>query len=157
MLNSCTVLSFVSNFRIVSKKESFKSKEVSTLISDNIVVFSCAKDATTSTEPSKISRVWRSESCQSLQLTIVADCVRKMMTTCHVTCQIVRLENCIVGALRQTWIVDVEILKNNIVNEGFSIETFLFTNNIEIFSEDSANNLTIDGNGKHSNTTTTTA
>lgn len=79
------------------------------------------------------------------------------MTTCHVTCQIVRLENCIVGALRQTWIVDVEILKNNIVNEGFSIETFLFTNNIEIFSEDSANNLTIDGNGKHSNTTTTTA
>ena len=68
-----------------------------------------------------------------------------MMTTCHVTCQIVRLENCIVWALRQTWIVDVEIFKNNIVNKGFSIETFLFTNNIEIFSEDSANNLTIDG------------
>lgn len=148
-----TVRLFAAYHAVVANDLSRSAQEISSPISNQVVVKACAEDISAASEPAELIRVWSISEQVAVGIAVLARRVEEIVSSDHIESAPVRAEG--EGAATDRGVACVtllEIIEDNVFKESLAVVNRLFADNVKSIAEFSRHNLTVCRGGVHSNT-----
>lgn len=144
---------FAADDAIVADDLTRHAHEVSSPISNQVVVETCAEDISAASEPAQLIRAGRISIQIAIIIAVFARRVEEIVTSDHIETTVMRTEGEVAATGRCTASVGLfEVVKDNVFKEGLAVVNRLFADNIEACSEFARHDLTIGRSSVHPNT-----